>query len=225
MLARVVKTGSAPSVDEAAEHLASTPPAPLLVPLDVSRGKLAAELAQWEANKDVYRRRGWLLLSHSDLTVEVAFVASVAVGNLQLPAITASIRLTYENYDLWPPSLTFIDPRTGELAPPVVQAPDTVGSEVRNVLLGHPNGRPFLCIPGVREYHNHPQHSGDDWLLHRSSGAGRLAIICDIVWRRMVRNVLGLTVNLQSLPRLGTQLNVGIAQGDIDLLESSTVRT
>jgi len=193
------------------------PAPPLLVPLEISTAKLGEELSQWRANEEAYRRRGWLLLGVQDLNVDIGFLATLAVGDLQVPAITAAIRLSYDNYDLWPPSLTFIDPRTGELAPPVVQAPDTVNGEVRNVLLGHPNGRPFLCVQGVREYHNHPQHSGDDWLLHRTAGAGRLAVLCDIVWRRMARNVLGVLVNVQSLPGLGTQLSMGISQGDVDL--------
>src|SRR5439155_19241848 len=29
--------------------------------------------------------------------------------------------------------------------------------------------RPFLCLRGIREYHEHPQHSGDEWLLYRNS--------------------------------------------------------
>ncbi len=194
---------------------------PLLVPIEVSTAKLEDELSQWRANEDSYRRRGWLLLGVADLTVDIAFVATLAVGDLQVPAITAAIRLRYDNYDLWAPSLTFINPRTGNPMPPVVRAPDTVDGQVRDVLLAHPNGRPFLCVPGLREYHSHPQHSGDDWLLHRTAGLGRLAVVCDIVWRRMARNVLGVAVTLQSLPNMGTQLNVGIAQGDIDLLQAS----
>lgn len=189
----------------------------VLVPAEVSRAKLEEELASWRLNEEVYRRRGWILLRADGLIVEVAFIGSVAVGDIQLSAVTAAIRLTYDNYDLWPPSLDFIDPRTGDLAVPPVQALEPVNGDVRNALLGHPQtGRPFLCVPGVREYHDHPQHTGDDWLLHRAEGAGRLAVICDIVWRRMVRNVLGLTVQLQSLPRVGTQLIIGLGQGDVD---------
>jgi len=29
--------------------------------------------------------------------------------------------------------------------------------------------KPFLCVRGIREYHEHPQHSGDEWLLYRES--------------------------------------------------------
>ena len=198
---------------------------PCLVPPQVSQAKLDDELAQWHANADVYRRRGWLLLGVEGLRVDVAFLASVAVGDLQLPSVTAAIRLQYDNYDLWPPSLTFIDPRTGDPTVPPVNAIEQDGAELRNALLGHPaTGRPFLCIPGLREYHSHPQHTGDDWLLHRDQGAGRLAVICDTVWRRMVRNVLGVSVQLQSLPKVGTQLTIGLSQGDVDALNASSVQ-
>lgn len=204
---------------------AASPPAPLtvapavpvLVPREVSRAKLDAELADWKSNLELYRRRGWLLLGANELEVDVAFVAQVAVGELTLPVITTTIRLNFDNYDLWPPSLTFIDPMTGLPALPVVNAPErNERGDPRNVLLGHPiTKQPFLCLPGLREYHSHPQHSGDDWLLHRTSSQGRLAVICDRVWRRMARNVLGLQVNLLSLPGLGTQLQMMLAQGDV----------
>lgn len=197
------------------------------MPREVSEAKLNEELEQWHANRDVYRRRGWILLSAHDLEVEIAFVGSVSLGDVQLPSITAAIRLTFENYDLWPPSLTFIDVRTGEPARPVVNALEMIeGAEVRNVLLDHPNGGPFLCLPGLREYHSHPQHSGDDWLLHRSSGAGRLAVICDSVWRRMVRNVIGLTVQLQALPPgHGMQVLVALAQGEVNAVQQTPTTT
>lgn len=199
-------------------------PPPLLVPRDVSQAKLDEELELWQMNRDLYRRRGWFLLSASDLEVEVAFVALVSLGDKPLPAVTAAIRLTYDNYDLWPPALTFIDVRTGEPSYPVVPALDRVDGDVRNVLLEHPNGGPFLCIPGLREYHSHPQHSGDDWLLHRSAGTGRLAVVCERVWRRMVRNVIGLTVQVTSLPLgHGVQVVMGLAQGDVDVVPAASV--
>lgn len=139
---------------------------------------------------------------------------------MQLPVVTAAIALSYDNYDLWPPSLTFIDPLTGMPSTPPVAALERIDNgEVRNVLLGHPTTRqPFLCLPGLREYHEHPQHSGDDWLLHHNSGEGRLAVVCDRVWRRMARNVMGLQVSIQSLPGLGTQLAIALAQGDVDMV-------
>jgi hypothetical protein len=192
----------------------------LLVPHEVSRAKLARELDDWQANAATYRRRGWLLLDADldTLTVDVAFLAAPAFGDRPLLTVTAAIRLNYDNYDLWPPSLTFIDARTGNPDQPPVQALERgEDGQPRNALLGLPgSGRPFLCLPGLREYHEHPQHTGDAWLLHRGSGEGRLAVICDRVWRRMVRNVAGLYIQLQMVPDMNHQLVVALAQADLD---------
>jgi hypothetical protein len=36
------------------------------------------------------------------------------------------------------------------------------------VVDNHPvTKRPFLCVKGIREYHEHPQHDGDSWCLYR----------------------------------------------------------
>jgi len=192
---------------------------PLLVARPISEAKLAAELADWDGNAALYQRRGWLLLDRGQMHVEVAFIANVPiVGVYAVPVITACVRLDYTNYDLWPPSLTFIDPRTRQPTAPAVRAPDNTEAGVRDALVdGHPDtGRPFLCLPGIREYHNHPQHTGDDWLIHRTSGAGRLTVICERIWQRMVRNVVGLRVTMQAMPAsLGTQLEVILAQGNL----------
>lgn len=187
----------------------------------MSATKLDRELAAWHANEPLYRSRGWLLLDVTGLQVDVGFLALVAAGARAVPVMTACIRLRYDNYDLWPPSLTFLDPLTRTPTVPLVRAPDRVGTEVRDALIdGHPlTGRPFLCLPGIREYHEHPQHSGDDWLLHRTTGAGRLAVVCERVWRRMARNVLGFQSTLIMLPPpLGPQAEFQLMQGDADAL-------
>ena len=40
---------------------------------------------------------------------------------------------------------------------------------------------PFLCMRGVREYHRHPAHTGDAWLLHRGRGEGALSAILSAI--------------------------------------------
>ena len=45
-----------------------------------------------------------------------------------------------------------------------------------------PDDFPFLCLPGVREYHDNPAHTGDSWLLHRGSGEGSLVFILEKIW-------------------------------------------
>jgi hypothetical protein len=68
-------------------------------------------------------------------------------------------------------------------AQPLMQAHD--GEEV-----------PFLCLAGVREYHDHPGHSGDSWELHRASGAGRLVRLLEVIHRYGVDPIRGYAVNL-----------------------------
>ncbi|TFV68118.1 UNVERIFIED_ORG: hypothetical protein E4P37_00030 [Bacillus sp. AZ43] len=210
------------AVESVADGVPKPGPVPALVPEQVTAAKLQAELCDWQANAEIYQRRGWVMLEHTEQQVDIAFVASVPlVGVLAAPVITACVRIDYTNYDLWPPSVTFIDPRTRQPAPPVVRAPANGEHGVRDALVeNHPvTGLPFLCLPGIREYHSHPQHSGDDWLLHRRSGAGRIAVICERIWQRMVVNVIGLRVTMQAFPpAVGTELQVAIAQGDLTAL-------
>lgn len=200
---------------------------PLLVPPDVTRAKFQEQLDLWQTNAAVYARRGWLLLSTSDLSVDIGFLQNVAMGGRTIPVMTACVRLDYWNFDLWPPSLTFLDPMTRQPSPPPVRAPDRVSAtEVRDALIDqHPATlQPFLCLPGIREYHSHPQHSGDEWLLHRHLREGDLAVVCERIWRRMARNVLGMSVAIQSLAPanetgIANQLDINLLQGDADLVQ------
>ena len=94
----------------------------LLTDPEVTRRKLARELELWDANAETYRRRGWLLLGTSEQAVEIGFLARLPIGPISVPAMTACVRVDFTNYDLWAPSVEFIDPTTGEFAAPPVQA-------------------------------------------------------------------------------------------------------
>ena len=188
----------------------------------ISALKLRRELELWHANS-AHQERGWILLRHDESAplVELAFLSriSTSAGSGPLPIVACAIRLTYENYDLWPPSLTFIDIFTRQPAKPHVRAFMSMKDGPHDVLIdGHPEtGLPFLCVAGIREYHTHPQHTGDSWLLHRSQGEGGISTICDRVWRYMARNIAGLGVTIQALPGwpLRAQLIIQLAQGHV----------
>jgi hypothetical protein len=189
---------------------------------DVTRQKVQRELDLWKVNSN-HQERGWLLLNFDEgvPSIELAFLAKIAInaGIGFLPVVVCSIRLTYENYDLWPPSLTFIDIFSRQPTKPHVRAIMSTPEGPRDVLIdGHPaTNRPFLCLPGIREYHSHPQHTGDDWILHRPAREGSLSTICERIWRLMSKNVLGLSVSIQALPvwPLQAQLSVQLAQGEV----------
>jgi putative metal binding uncharacterized protein len=198
---------------------------PILVDPEVSRTKLSRELDQWISQADSYRERGYFITNRRDLSVEVAFAAAITttLGSPAVPVVTACVALDFSNYDLWPPSLTFLNFFNRQPARPVVGAVSNEDGQLRNLIpLGnHPvTDLPFLCLPGIREYHLHPQHSGDDWLLHRGQGAGTLASICDAIWRTMARSVVGMNFQMSSLPQLGGMLNaaIGFVQTDPDQL-------
>lgn len=191
----------------------------IVVDPEVTRRKFERELELWREQEGVYRRRGWLMLGQDELTVDIGFLGRLPLGPQTIPTISVCVRIEFTNYDLEPPSVEFIDPLTGEYVSPSVQA--IVGTEEgpRDLVVhSHPKtNRPFFCVPGVREYHDHPQHTGDSWLLHRQSGEGRLATICDRIWRTMARNLIGVQLNLQTLPgqQLQIQLRVANAPGEV----------
>jgi hypothetical protein len=184
------------------------PAPPLLVDPAVSAAKLERQLADWEANSEIYRARGWHLLGHEGLEVDIAFLARlpIAPGN-DLVAIPLAIKLAFHNYDLWPPSLRVIDPISRRwLELPRVRAIDFDATDDEGVPLDlfidhHPDtNRVFLCKPGTREYHTHFEHSGDDWLLYRDQGFGTIGRLCDLLWRTAVRSIGGLHFGAQRPP-------------------------
>jgi len=194
-----------------------------LVDAEVTRQKFREELTLWQAHGDL-AKRGWLVLNANleEPSVELALLARIATSAAIgfLPVVLCAIRLRYDNYDLWPPSLTFIDLFTRQPSHPHVRAFRLTPEGPRDVLIdGHPATRqPFLCLPGIREYHTHPQHTGDDWLLHRALKEGNISTIAERIWRMMALNVVGLRVSVQTLPLfpLQAQVVIQVAQGEME---------
>ena len=65
---------------------------------------------------------------------------------------------------------------------------------------------PFLCIAGVREYHEHPAHSGDHWLSHRTSGAGCLVRLVQVISKYGLETIDGFEV--QVIPKIRFHIGV-----------------
>lgn len=103
-----------------------------------------------------------------------------------------------------------------EAAPGIVRQPAAAGPVVPSPQAGvvfvaqqpllqayGPDEIPFLCLAGTREYHQHPGHSGDSWELHRTTGAGSLVRLIEVVRTYAVEPIGGWSVNLVPQVTLG----------------------
>ncbi|WP_157219144.1 putative metal-binding protein [Flavisphingomonas formosensis] len=168
----------------------------------VTRAKFDREVGRFRDQEVSYRRRGILLQEVAFPTVTIAFC-----GFKMKPApLLGAVRIDFTDYDLMPPSVRFVDPLTHDvllskdltLALPRLPKVEGTPKEMLVAMMAQgipvaqlgnlvqssgPDEMPFLCLPGVREYHEHPAHTGDSWLLHRASGEGCLAFIVENIWK------------------------------------------
>ena len=184
----------------------------------VSRAKFDQEVAEFRHFASDYRQRGWFL-TEADFPLITVLLAT---PGLQPPALVTGARFDYTNYDARPPSVRLVNPFTGvpftaEQLPTALNRalpvqplqlpglPEGGNIQMRGaqplMQAASPADVPFLCIAGVREYHDHPGHSGDAWELHRASGAGRLVRLLEIIHRYGVAPIRGYGVNL--VPQVG----------------------
>jgi hypothetical protein len=154
----------------------------------VARQKFDREVADYRKLEDVYLRRGWFLLKAEFPEVFVAFAAP----QLEPAPLVLGVLMDFTDYDYQPPSVKIVHPITRapykgrELPtrllravvvnnPEIVFPPGVVAMKPQPLMMAHSEDDiPFLCLPGVREYHEHPAHTGDLWALHRKSGEGTL---------------------------------------------------
>ncbi|HEY5022589.1 MAG TPA: putative metal-binding protein [Gemmatimonadaceae bacterium] len=168
----------------------------------VTRAKYEAEIAEYRQFEQRYRRRGWLMLR----TEFPIVVVGLAAAHLRPAPIVTGVLLDYTNYDAAPPSVRLVNPFTEEpytakdVPTPVLQRRDDLAAaaaaasgSAQQLLYAPlmqaatPEEIPFLCITGVREYHEHPAHSGDAWELHRPAGAGKLCRLLEIIFELGVK--------------------------------------
>lgn len=146
----------------------------VLVDPAVSRAKFDREIAKYREQEDYHFGRGVWLVKAEYPKVLVVF----GTPQLKPPTVIFGALLDFSNYDLWPPSVRLVDPFTqvpyepGELptrlkqsvpVPPelVPQGMPVLSQEQFLMQFHGPDDVPFLCLPGVREYHEQPAHSGD----------------------------------------------------------------
>jgi hypothetical protein len=130
---------------------------------------------------------------------------------MELPSLAGrafKAHFDLSDYDLRAPSLEFRDPWNDSLLPYATMFRALEFEEQRKahiVLLNdHPTThKPFLCLRGVREYHEHPQHSGDDWMLYRETMS--VFSIAMSLWRVSVDLIHAQVVVQTNVPQVQVQ--------------------
>lgn len=167
-------------------------PSPLLIDERVSRKKFDKEINGLINLSSDIRKRGWIIESTTYPIVRVTFLAT----ELNPPAAPLTVDIDFTNFNLWPLSVRFLHPVTFE--PIFVPGKRLIaeGQEQQVVVLAHPITRePFLCMPGVREYHSHPQHEGDSWDIHRS-GEGSIYVLLEHIWQYCIKSIKAYSIQL-----------------------------
>ena len=189
---------------------------PQFVDPAVSRRKFDMEIAEFRSHADEYRRRGWFL---AEAEFPHALVI-LATAKTQLISILCGVWFDYSNYDAAPPSVRLVHPLTREpykwselpTRLPRMPAPPAAGEAAQALAQGVAQAQPvvpiplmqahgdddipFLCLAGVREYHEHPAHSGDHWLSHRTFGAGRLVRLLEVISKYGLETIHGFEVQM-----------------------------
>lgn len=179
---------------------------PVIDPV-ISKVKFRREIETFEAREAFWREKGVIRISTGFPQVRFLF----CVTNTKPKAVAFGVELDFSNYDLYPPSVRFIDPFSGrrlmmrEMDVQLIQMnqvvpnapPENVNPfqriQAQPLLMGRPEDYPFLCLPGIREYHQHPAHTGDSWFLYRGRGEGRLHWIIE----RLYDHSVGLNLQYQ----------------------------
>jgi hypothetical protein len=175
----------------------------------VVRRKVERELQDYADRQGHYRARGIWILHYQFPELLVAFVTPKIKP---FPTVPYGVLFELSNYDIEPPSLRFVDPLTlvplkrREIATSLIRRRAGVGLPAGivvppaqpNPLVGSPvaaideallqywtleDDRPFVCLQGVREYHDNPGHTGDSWWLHRGKQAGSILRLMDVLSR------------------------------------------
>ena len=177
----------------------------------VARAKFEAEVAAYRRIESELLPRGWWMLEAEFPEVFVVFAAA----KTKPPVVVFGAVIDFTDYDLMPASVRLVDPFTrarypADALPTLLLRRPAIPEQFRNLPPGtplplqpqplmqaYPGEKPFLCLPGVREYHEHPAHSADSWLSHRGTGVGTLFFLLEKLYRYGVEQVTHVNYEIQ----------------------------
>lgn len=188
----------------------------------VSRAKFEREVDTVRRRQAEYHVRGiWLI----EATFPVVFVV-MASPQLRPPPVVFGALFDFADYDLRPASVRLVNPFTREpykagelpthlkrrapMTPEIAAQALAQGQDPAQVMVQQPmmqfntpDDIPFLCLPGVREYHDHPAHTGDSWLLRRGTTEGSLVFFLEQLHKYGIAPLAGYQMPTIVLPHLG----------------------
>jgi hypothetical protein len=166
----------------------------------VSKRKFDREVRQLLQHREHFRRRGALVLQTDFPEVFVA-LGTPKAQNRFLPY---GVVLDFSDYDTYPPSVRLVDPFTKErLAWPAIPykfkrssviAPGGF-SQVTDLLQHWTDDQVFVCLAGVREYHQSSAHTGDPWWSHRGR-EGTLYYLLDTLCKYGTEPIRGVSISM-----------------------------
>jgi len=172
---------------------------------EVTKIKFEKEILEFQQNEVNYKKRGVLCTKIAFPEINLLF----AVPHIRPQPIAFAININYSNWDSEPPSVHVIDPFTEDLINRKCVNIQFLqwNSEKESVQdLLQDDKKPFFCIQGTKEYHHHPAHSGDSWMLHRTKGEGKLLDLLEKLIKHSIAqaggylfNVNGIQINFPSL--------------------------
>lgn len=162
---------------------------------EVTKIKFNKEIQEFSQNEDEYRKMGILCIGIEDYSIRLIF----AIPHLKPQPIAFTVNIDFTNWDVEPPSIKLIDPFSGKLlcrnsVPIQFLQWNKESNSLQPILVG--SEEPFFCIPGVKEYHQHPAHSGDSWLIHRNKGEGKLSTLINQLYRHSIAQSGNYTFNI-----------------------------
>jgi hypothetical protein len=124
-------------------------------------------------NKALSADRGWLFLNTTYPRLLIA-VAHRRSGKIR------GFEFDFTDWNDQPPALRLVDVQTLEALPGSLWPRDSSGRWHASGWIsagGVQTQIPFMCMVGIREYHTHQSHVGDNWSNHRDSNDYTIANI------------------------------------------------
>lgn len=158
--------------------------------LEVSRLKFAREMARLAEAGTFVRTRGWEVVRAEYPLLEVVFSHSRSGRRI-------GFRFSFDGWDQEPPSLVLFEPAPKNHGAGIGDGVATGKPATMRILPWskwpqtgwnageHPRtGQAFLCLPGIREYHTHPNHLQDLWAPLAGRDSYRLLELVDRVHQK-----------------------------------------